>query len=376
MTMIRVHVFGKFRLTVGDVDAPDLESRKAQELITYLLLHREQHHYREALASLLWPESSAAQARRNLRQLLWQIQSTLARSGAASHLLVDADAEWLQLHLDSQCWVDVAILQQAWYEVKDIPGEALSRAQYHAVREAVDLYRGPLLDGCYEAWCLFERERLQTLYLALQEKLMVYYEHLQQYEHGLQCGLHVLKHDRARERTHRRMMRLYYLSGDRTAALRQFERCAAALSEELDVAPDERTQALYEQIKRAQLGPQRPGSALVVAHQLRHMPETSESTAQLVVAHQPARVLESDEATSQQHLLHALTERLRQFQLLHSNLQRDIQRTLHLIEQTLSESGGRAHAIPALPDAAERIMLPLRVSSGHEHQPHVSSTIG
>jgi DNA-binding SARP family transcriptional activator len=39
------------------------------------------------------------------------------------------------------------------------------------------------------------------------------------------------------------------MSGDRTAALRQYERCVAALAEELDVKPDKRTVALYQKIR-------------------------------------------------------------------------------------------------------------------------------
>ena len=35
------------------------------------------------------------------------------------------------------------------------------------------VYRGDLLEGCYQDWCLFERERLQNAYLAMLDKLMV-----------------------------------------------------------------------------------------------------------------------------------------------------------------------------------------------------------
>ena len=48
-------------------------------------------------------------------------------------------------------------------------------------------------------------------------------------------------------------MRLYYLAGDRTAALRQYQQCAAALDEELGVRPAQRTVRLYEQIRLDQV---------------------------------------------------------------------------------------------------------------------------
>ena len=40
----------------------------------------------------------------------------------------------------------------------------------------------------------------------------------------LAYGARILHCDRARERTHRRLMRLHFLAGDRTAALRQYPR--------------------------------------------------------------------------------------------------------------------------------------------------------
>ena len=69
------------------------------------------------------------------------------------------------------------------------------------------------------------------MYLAMLDKLICYCEAKRKFELGLLYGTLILRYDRAHERTHRRLMNLHYLSGDRTAALRQFERCAAALEE-------------------------------------------------------------------------------------------------------------------------------------------------
>ena len=68
---------------------------------------------------------------------------------------------------------------------------------------------------------------------------------------GLAYGQLVLRHDRASERTHRRMMRLRYLNGDRTGVLRQLESCTQALTEELDVGPGPATLAVADVIRRS-----------------------------------------------------------------------------------------------------------------------------
>jgi DNA-binding SARP family transcriptional activator len=91
------------------------------------------------------------------------------------------------------------------------------------------------------------------MYLAMLDKLMGYCEAHQQFEAGIVHGTRILLFDRAREHTHRHLMRLQHLAGNRTAALRQFERCSAALDEELGVKPARSTLALYEQIRDDQV---------------------------------------------------------------------------------------------------------------------------
>jgi|GEM_PF-3693840 len=82
---------------------------------------------------------------------------------------------------------------------------------------------------------------------------MDYCEARAEYEAGIAYGTLSLRSDPARERTHRSLMRLFARSGDRTAAIRQFERCCAALHEDLDVVPEDSTLALYVQIRNGRL---------------------------------------------------------------------------------------------------------------------------
>jgi len=158
------------------------------------------------------------------------------------------DPDWVRLNPKADLWLDVAVFEQAYGLAQGTPGAELDTATARALQEASQLYQGDLLEGWYQDWLLCERERLQNLYLAMLDKLMSYCEAHQEYEIGLAYGARILRFDRASERTHRRLMRLHYLAGDRTAALRQYQRCVAALEDELGVKPAKRTVALYEQI--------------------------------------------------------------------------------------------------------------------------------
>jgi two-component SAPR family response regulator len=164
-----------------------------------------------------------------------------------------ADSAWVSLNADANVVMDVAEMESAFSTVCEVPGISFDTGTSNMVRDATLLYRGNLLEGWYHDWCLFERERLQTIYLILLDKLMGYFEARGEYESGIVYGHRILQVDRARERTHRNLMRLYALSGDRTSGLRQYDHCFVALRDELDVEPATRTRDLAAQIRADQI---------------------------------------------------------------------------------------------------------------------------
>ena len=250
MPTLHFRVLGRLQVRCGATPLHTPDSRKACELLCYLLLYRDRPHHREKLAELLWENGPAAQSKKYLRQALWQIQSAFDGSQMrARQDLILADPTWVQFNPDSELTLDVAEFESVWESVSDIPGHLLTPTQGQSLRSATALYHGDLLEGYYQDWCLFERVRLQGLYMAMLEKLMRYCEAHGEYAEGCRYGNTILRQDRARERTHRRMMRLYYQGGQRTAALRQYRACETALREELGVEPAHSTRTLYKQIR-------------------------------------------------------------------------------------------------------------------------------
>lgn len=242
---LRITLLGKFGVRRGKKPVKDLEATKTQELLAYLLLYRERPHHREKLAALLWEDSSPSQSKGYLRQTLWQLQSALGEE--SSLLLLESD--WIQIAETADLQLDVARFEQAYAQGQGIQGRDLDEVQATALQEGVALYRSDLLENWYQEWCLFERERLQNTYLAMLEKLIGYCETHQRYDAGTAFATRLLRCDLAHERTYRRLMRLHYLAGNRTRALRTYRRCVAALDGELGVPPSHRTVALHEQIQ-------------------------------------------------------------------------------------------------------------------------------
>ena len=254
MEKLRIRLFGEFRVSLAENTLPGFEARKVQELFSYLLLHAKDRHHREILTDLLWRDASAERGRRYLRKTLWQLQSALMPYCETNNgQLMDVDADWIQID-PARCWVDVLEFSDVFSEVQDVSGELLKPATADRIKEATELHQGGLLAGWYQEWCLFEREWLERKYLMLLDKLVDYHQSRAEYELGLNYVSTLLRYDQTRERSHRRLMRLYYLNGDRSAALRQYERLTSILEKELGVEPTYRTQLLYEQIRSEQFG--------------------------------------------------------------------------------------------------------------------------
>ncbi len=250
LAMLQICLLGKFQAQFDELNLQGLYAVKVQELFSYLLLNRDRPHHRENLGGLLWGDAQTSQAKKYLRQTLWQLQTAFnPLHKRANQSILNIESEWISINPEADFWLDVKEFEHAISLVREIPGQDLDRSKSQTLKDAVRLYKGDLLEGCYQDWCIFERERFLLIYLEMLYKLMRYCETHCEYETGLAFGEQVLRYDRAHEQTHYQLMRFYSLSGDRTGALRQFERCAAALVQELGVQPSKKTIALYEQIR-------------------------------------------------------------------------------------------------------------------------------
>jgi DNA-binding SARP family transcriptional activator len=249
MDRIYASLFGRFSLQRFGQPIEGRVAPKAQELLSYLILNRRHPHTRESLSELLWGDHPPEKSRKYLRQALWRLQSVLESNMDGGSSLLRIEPGWIQFDPKLDCWVDVEEFEGVYLQVISYRARELSVVDFESIRRTVALYRGNFLEGCYQDWCMIERERYQRMYIMLLDKLVQYCEVHEDFDAGLAYGNEILYFDRAYERAHRQLMRLYQMAGDRTQALRQYERCADALREELSVAPSERTTQLYQQIR-------------------------------------------------------------------------------------------------------------------------------
>ena len=251
MSPLQIRLFGKLSIQYDNCQLLENPGHKVQELIAYLSLHRDKMHSREWLASLLWNgECTTTQSRQYLRKALWKMQRGLQSTNSPlAERLLHVEHEWIMFNTIEELDLDVLDFENVFVDVQGCAGESLTNDKVQAIEQAIESYRDGLLLNLYVDWCFEERERFQWIYLTLLDKLTRYYQYAGNYEKAISLTQQILNVDEARECSHRTLMNLYYRTGDRTAALRQYRRCEQKLADELDTQPSEKTRALYNAIE-------------------------------------------------------------------------------------------------------------------------------
>ncbi|HLK60175.1 MAG TPA: hypothetical protein VKU00_26675, partial [Chthonomonadaceae bacterium] len=153
---LEIRLFGPMHVRLDGAPLAPLRTRKGLWLLALLTLRAQRQVARSWLAGTLWPESFESDAFANLRRSLYDLHRAL---GPQAHRLQSADAHTLQLDL-AAAFVDMVAFDQA-----------IVRGDTASLEQAVGLYRGPLLEGCWEEWALLERQAREQAYIRARETL-------------------------------------------------------------------------------------------------------------------------------------------------------------------------------------------------------------
>ncbi len=254
MSRLEVRLLGGFDVSCDGKPIQGFESQKVRALLAYLIVNRRTAHSRDRLAGLLWPTKDEETARQNLRQAVYNLRTILSRCNTSKPLLLTTRKS-LQFNPRGEYWLDVAAFEEAVRRGMETADQNASIA----LAEAAELYQGDFLAGFFlkespefEHWLFYEQERLREM--AVQTLRRLIDDHLKAgaYRLGIRYARRLLEIDPLFEEAHRKLMRLYALSGRRTRALAQYEEYRALLRFELGVEPLEETTALYHAIQTRQ----------------------------------------------------------------------------------------------------------------------------
>ncbi|MGD9028366.1 MAG: BTAD domain-containing putative transcriptional regulator, partial [Anaerolineae bacterium] len=262
MPRLLVRLLGPIQVTLDGEPLVAFRSDKVRALLAFLCVELAGPHRREKLAGLLWPDWPESSARTNLRQALANLRQVID-DHAAQPSFLRISRQTIQFNPGADAWVDVNAFAEL--AAAPSPGEASSQGAIDALGEAIALYRGEFLEGFslpdsppFEEWTLVQREQSRRLVIEALDRLIDAHAERGDLERALQRTWRLLELAPWREQAHRQAMRLLALTGQRTAALAQYDTCRRLLAEGLDVEPAAETTALVEQIRSGTLAAPTP----------------------------------------------------------------------------------------------------------------------
>ena len=251
--MIRLRTLGTIGLTdAAGVELADVVRQpKRFALLAFLALSRPRgFQRRDRLLALFWPDLDADRARAALRQSLY----TLRRHLPDGVLVTRGDEE---VGLAAGTWCD------AWAFEAAVEGDR--------PEEALELYRGDLLDGFHTHdaapelgyWLDEERERLRRMAVGCAWRLAESTEEAGDAAGVRRWATRAVRLAPLDEEGVRRQIVMLDRAGDRAGAVAAFDQWARRLREELDVEPAPETEALVEAVRARDEARPRPGQGRV-----------------------------------------------------------------------------------------------------------------
>ncbi len=248
---LRIYALGRCEAYVHDhpVGGPDWNRAKVKLLLMGLLVRKGWTLTREAVLEWLWPQADPTSGRTNLRVTLHGLRRALEpelASGAESRYVATAGDE-ISLADRSRVWFDLWEFEDRIARSRQARRNGRRDEEVVLLREAVDLWHGPLLPGPVFAGYLNERRaRVDQQYI--RACLHLAQDALEQGEAraAIEMARKALLADSATEAAYQILIRAHLARGDREAALRTWKVCRKYLRQHLGVEPAPETSGLLK----------------------------------------------------------------------------------------------------------------------------------
>ncbi|MGF1608766.1 MAG: LysR substrate-binding domain-containing protein [Kiloniellales bacterium] len=240
MTVLKISLLGGLCVRCGAGQVIELSGRKDRALLGFLAVSAGVPCSRERLAGLLWGDSGERQARDSLKQALLRLRRSL---GPLPAMPLVANRQSVALDPDGVA-VDIHLFVRL-----------LSEGTLDSLERAIALYRGDLLEGLhvrdagFEDWLQVERQRLRGLAVEASAGLMAQAITLGRRDLAATAARRLLSLEPLHEAACRTLMQIHADRGERAQALKLFEGLRDRLRQELAVAPEPETVALYQSLR-------------------------------------------------------------------------------------------------------------------------------
>jgi DNA-binding SARP family transcriptional activator len=345
--VVRLYALGQFRLEYRDeqqqwqpVTDATMQHQRVRSLLQCLISSPGRKLGREQAIEMLWPDLDFETASHRLDRAVYSLRRLLepGRSRPATSDLLLTEHSTLVLADQGRLWIDASAFDSLLGQARTTgdPGQT-----EQLLEEAMLLYGGDYLPEERDIpWIQTRREALQRIWIGLLLELA----DLRIAREALPGAIDILDRllavDPANEAAVQRLIILLTQSGRRAEALRIYQRFAAQLWQEYEIAPLPETRALYESAQRGEepaahaRGGMSSGVSLVETQAQGAQPVDSRAYLQVGRGNQSPLVgREHELAVLRRHLL--ATQQMRRTKLVGqkkaSNLSLDAQRPIQCL---------------------------------------------
>ncbi len=189
MAHLRVRTLGKLHLQNGEKRLEHFPTKRAEELLGYLLINQGAQLPREKLVDLLWPDNPPTNGRANLSTTLWRLRAVFDQLNAPAANYFNTSRDWIAFSPSQPVTLDRTDFEKHLDKAEKADSNSAIKTN---LRTAIALYRGGFCEGIYAEWCLAERERLERRFLKALGRLMSLHMSSNEFQQAVTLGKEIL----------------------------------------------------------------------------------------------------------------------------------------------------------------------------------------
>jgi two-component SAPR family response regulator len=237
-SLVRLSSMGPLEVQVDGETIPDRiwRTQRTRLLLAYLGYEWGRQVHEEVLLEEIWGDLDSA----NKKGLYWSTSAIrrIFRDLGFQVDIIERIGETLRANPNVSVWHDVNVLEQNFATAQQAVEEGKPEKAKPALQSALEIYRGPYLEGCFLEWALRRRQSLerQTADGALQLANLHYDSG--DYRESVEAARETLKLEPTRQEAHLCVMKALIKAGRPEAAIDQFHECEKLLRQFYGTEPE------------------------------------------------------------------------------------------------------------------------------------------
>ncbi len=237
-SLVRLSSLGPFEVQCGGETIPDRtwRTQRTRYLFAFLGYEWGRQWHEEILLDALWTETETP----DKKGLYWSTSAIrrIFKALGFQAEVIERVGETLRANPAISIWHDVNVLEKHFASAQTAFEKGETDRTKAELTAALEVYRGPYLEGCYLDWAL--RRRLELERKTSDGALQLAQLHLDSGDHrdAVEAARKVLTLEPARQEAHLLAMKALMDGGRPEAAIDQFHECEKALKQHYDTEPE------------------------------------------------------------------------------------------------------------------------------------------